>query len=101
GQIHYTLTKTEARIRDVQEEIDRAEQEGLDMKFARLEFNRAISEIYFVYAWIAFRKYKGKRPGKANKEEVVSAIEYAEKMDRKYHFHTRFAEQVKKLRKAL
>ncbi|MFH1410314.1 MAG: hypothetical protein ABIG80_02005 [Patescibacteria group bacterium] len=101
GQIHYALAKTESRIRDVQEEIDRAEQEGLDMKFARLEFNRAISEIYFVYAWIAFRKYKGERPGKASKEEVLSAIEYAEKMDRKYHFHPRFAEQVKKLRNTL
>lgn len=100
GAVSYSVEEAEKHIHAAQAEIDRAEKEGQDMTLAKLEFKRAISDIYFVYAWTAFQRLK-RVPPEATHKEVTDAIEYAEKMNKRYGFHPRFTEQIKKLKEAL
>lgn len=101
GAVSYTVKEAETHMHQTKAEIDRAEKEGIDMTLAKLEYKRVISEIYYMYAWTALQRLKGRRPGGATREQVITAIEYAEKMNLTYGFHPRFTEQVKKLREAL
>jgi len=102
GAVGYTRQQAEEHIHSTQAEIDRAEQEGHDMKFARLELNRTMSDIYFVYAWLAYRRYKGRIKGQnATRAEVVKEIDYAERMNLKYGFHSKYTEEIDKLKEGL